>query len=168
MTILKNMIKSISIFVMALFISIVIYPFLHELGHSIMAVLLGVRIVEINLLPTPNILCENAHNEIIKEILIGSSGIILPVIISLSIRAEKFWVWYSNLILKCICLLSVSISALAIIFQKSKLFLQDDMRIILGLWDSGKIFCLTIILCMAVILSFNIYKEIHKIIEISF
>lgn len=159
---MKNIIKSISIFFMALFISIVVYPFLHELGHSIMAILLGVRIVEINLLPTPNILCENVGNEITKELLIGSSGIILPIIISLSIRTKKFWGWYSNLILKCICLLSVSISALAIIFQKSKLFLQDDMRIVLGLGDLGKIFCLIIILCMAVILSFNIYKEIHK------
>lgn len=159
---MKNMIKSISIFLMALFISIVVYPFLHELGHSTMAILLGVRIVEINLLPTPNILCERVSNEITKELLIGSSGILLPIIISFSIRAEKFWVWYSNLILKCICLLSVSISALAIIFQKSKLFLQDDMRIVLGLGDLGKIFCLIIIICIAVILSFNIYKEINK------
>lgn len=143
---------------MALFISTIVYPSLHEMGHLTMAVLLGVRVVEINLFPIPSILCETASSNI-ENSLIGFGGIFLPAILSMSIRTKKFWVWYANFILKGICLLSVVISALSLIFEKSQLFIQDDMRVVLSLWASGKQFCLIIIAFIAIILSLDLYKE---------
>lgn len=155
---MKEAIKSIGIFVVALFISVILYPFLHELGHLIMAILLGVRVVEVNLLPIPNIICETAASNI-ENFLIGFGGIFFPIILSICISTKKFWIWYANFILKGICLLSVVISALSLIFEKSQLFIQDDMRVVLSLWASGKQFCLIIIAFIAIILSLDLYKE---------
>ena len=155
---LKDLIKNIGIFVIPLFISIIIYPLLHEIGHIVVAISLGSKVLEINLLPIPNIICENSSSNI-HNFLIGFGGIILPVMIAMSIKTKKFWIWYANFILKFICLLSVLISTLSIIFDNSKLFEQDDMRTVISLLHSGKFFCLIIILCLTLILSINIYRE---------
>lgn len=156
---MKDLIKSICIFVISLFTSVIVYPFLHELGHSIIAVFVGARLIEINLFPIPNIIYENANGSNIKNLLIGFGGVVLPSILSLSIKTKKFWLWYANFILKSICLLSMGISILSIIFEKSQIFIQDDMRTILRLWSESKSICLIVLICMTIILSFDIYKE---------
>lgn len=163
MFILRDVIETIKIFFIALFISIIIYPLLHELGHSVIAILIGKKILEIRLFPLPNIMYISNSTGYIENLLIGFGGMLLPIIVSMNIRTKRFWIWYSNFILKSICLLSLIISTLAIIFHKRRVFLQDDMRIVLGLGDLGKILCLIIIICMGIILSLNIYREIHKI-----
>lgn len=159
---MKDLIKSIGIFVVPLFISIIVYPFLHEIGHLVVAILLGAKVIEINLFPIPNILCGNVSSNI-QNILIGFGGICFPAIISMSIKIKKFWIWYSNFILKVICLLSMVISTISIVFDENKFFEQDDMRTVLSLLQSDKTILLIIIFCMSLILSVSIYKEhLHK------
>lgn len=155
---MKDLIKSISIFLIPLFISISVYPFLHEIGHLLMAILLGTKVLEINLFPIPNILCENVSGNI-QNIFIGFGGAFFPIILSMSIKTKKFWIWYANLILKFICLFSMVISIVSLVFDNKQLFEQDDMRTVLSLMESGKSILLIIILCVTLIIIVNIYKD---------
>jgi len=156
---LKDLIKSLRIFIVALFVAIIVYPSLHELGHLMVAILVGTRVVEMQMFPIPNILCENVSISCFDNILIGFGGISLPAIVSISISSNKFWMWYANFILKVICLLSFVISGLAIIFEGSQLFAQDDMRAVLNIWDSGKSFCIAILFVMVIIFGCSLYNE---------
>lgn len=161
---MKNIVKSMYIFIISLVVSIIIYPFLHELGHIIMARILGIKVIKINLFPSPNIIYVNANINNIGNLLIGFAGMFLPLILSLNVRSKKFWVWYANFILKSICLLSMCISGLAVIFKNSNIFEQDDMHTLLSLWKEGRLVYLIIIISTIIILIFNIYnKDLKKI-----
>lgn len=157
---MKDVIKAIEIFIVAMFISIIIYPFLHEFGHFIIAILFGVRVIEVKIFPIPSVMYINNNNiGNIQTLLIGFGGIILPIIISINIRTKKFWIWYANFILKSICLLSLIISILSIIFEKSKIFEQDDMRKMLILCQFSKELFLVFNISIFIMLSFHIYKK---------
>lgn len=156
---MKDIVKSIYFFGISLIVSIIIYPFLHELGHIIMAFIFGVKVIEINLFPTPNIIYKNFNINNIENLLIGFGGMFLPLVLSLNIRSKRFWIWYTNFILKSICLLSMCVSALSIIFKNNNIFNQDDMHTLLSLWSKSKLTCLIIIFFTIIILILNIYNE---------
>ena len=52
-----------------LFTAAVMYPLLHEAGHSLAALLLGGRVVELRLFPIPSVLCDVGG--------IGSAGLVV-------------------------------------------------------------------------------------------
>ena len=48
---MKDTIKAIGLFVVGLTVAAIVYPVMHELAHSLVAIAVGARVVEINILP---------------------------------------------------------------------------------------------------------------------
>ena len=76
---MKDAVKLFGILFFGLLTAVIIYPFLHESGHLIAAVLLGAEVLEFNLFPLPNILCNMANMSIVEKIIIGLNGLFLPI-----------------------------------------------------------------------------------------
>ena len=55
---MKDILKYLGLFFVGLFVAIIIYPFLHEAGHSMAAILVGAKVIDFNLLPLPYVTCE--------------------------------------------------------------------------------------------------------------
>lgn len=116
---MKDTVKLFGILFFGLLTAVIIYPFLHESGHSIAAVLLGAEVLEFNLFPLPNILCNMANMGIVEKIIIGLSGLFLPIFFSavmLKMFGNSFWNRYISFVLNGISLLASIISATAVIF----------------------------------------------------
>lgn len=97
-----------------LFVAIVGYPLLHELGHSLAAVLLAGKVLDFQLLPLPNILCDSTGLSTLFISIIGLSGMALPFLVSVCIRTKGYYLWFAGLILKGINFLSFFISIIAV------------------------------------------------------
>lgn len=97
------------IFAMAgigLFIAIILYPFLHESGHSLAAFVVGADVTEFCVLPVPYVMCNVASLTEIQQMIIGVSGMAFPIIIALVIPKRWFWTWYIRFVLLGISLLA--------------------------------------------------------------
>lgn len=100
----------IGILVIGLFTAILIYPLLHEIGHSVAAILVGGRVCEIKLLPLPYMTCDVSEIGSIGMAVIGISGMLVPVLTTWLIYMKNFWIWLIGLYMNFICFLSFSIS----------------------------------------------------------
>lgn len=112
---MKDILKCIGLLMVGLFVAVIGYPFLHETGHSIVALLVGAKVIDFSLLPLPYVICEISVANKFEIILIGLAGMYLPMIFSLIIRPKSFWFWYMSLLIKGICLLSFVISLVSIV-----------------------------------------------------
>lgn len=111
---MKAALKIIMSLLVGLSAAVIVYPFLHESGHSLAALIAGGRVVEYHLLPLPYILCDVRKVSVMGQCFIGVSGILLPMAVAAAFHPKKqFWAWYGNLMLRGICILSVAITAVA-------------------------------------------------------
>lgn len=53
---MKDTIKAMGLFVVGLFVAVITYLVMHERAHSFVAISVGARVVEINILPMPSVL----------------------------------------------------------------------------------------------------------------
>ena len=72
--------------------AVMIYPFLHELGHSLTAILLGAEILQITWFPLPSVLCGMSSLNTLKYVLVGLNGVVFPGILCLVISSNRFWI----------------------------------------------------------------------------
>lgn len=157
---MKIMLKSIGLLITGLLVAVIIYPLLHELGHSIMAVLVGASVLELKLFPIPYVLCSTEGMDMVGQVVIGTGGIILPLIISQIKVRFNFWLWYTQLLLKGISVLALIISAIStILFMKGNPLPNDDTTQILQIWPNGIWIILLLSVGMSVIISVSIVKE---------
>lgn len=77
---MKNIFKYLSLFFMALFTSVIVYPFFHEAGHSVAAVLVGGKVEEFCLFPLPYVACNVIGVEKSGNIIILTIDTKAPVI----------------------------------------------------------------------------------------
>lgn len=82
---------------LGLFIAVLGYPFLHELGHSIVAILMGASVEEFCLFPVVYVLCNVYGIGEFGQVLIGVSGMLFPFICGIIIHCKNFWLWYVGL-----------------------------------------------------------------------
>ena len=156
---MKDILKYAGLFLVGLFVAIIIYPFLHEAGHSMMAILVGAKLIEFNLLPLPYVTCEVSNLNTTSVILIGLAGMFIPAIISIIARPKPFWFWYSNLVLKFICLLSFAISFVAIVLYLFGVTIKnEDIVQVINIWNNG-VFVLIITMVLSMI---GIFRSIIK------
>lgn len=144
---MKDVAKLSGVLFFGLLTAVIIYPFLHETGHSVAAVLSGAEILEFNLFPFPNIFCNMTNISNIGRIFIGLNGMILPVVfsavISLLSKNKNFWIWYITFILNGIGLLSTVISIAAIfLFNIGKPIANEDITQVMQAVPSCNIFIL--------------------------
>lgn len=84
---MKDIIKLIAITVTGFFIAVIFYPFLHEGGHSLAAVIVGAKVEEFNLYPLPNVLCNVQSVGTMGLVIIGISGMLFRFLITAIIQA---------------------------------------------------------------------------------
>lgn len=148
---MKDVFKYVGLFFVGLFVAIIIYPFLHEAGHSIVAILVGANVIDFNLLPLPYVTCEVSNLNTTSMILIGLAGMFVPALISIIARPESFWFWYCNLVMKFICFLSFAISFVAtVLYLFGVTIKNEDIVQVIDIWNNG-IFVLIITMILSMI-----------------
>ena len=145
----KDWLKILSITIVALFVAILSYPFLHELGQIIASFFVVAEVLELTLFPVPSVLCDVSKVSNNGLIIIGFGGVLLPLIISFLIPRKWFFCWFFRVLLQGMSVLSFAISCVSILFSVNH---QDDMIRVLNFWESGKV-VLLLILCSATILT---------------
>ncbi len=88
--------KMIFILLIGLWVAVFLYPLLHELSHVLFTILFGGQIRSVSFWPTPSVLCELQSHDRLQVTLIGLSGIICPVLISLLPSPRCFAAWYTR------------------------------------------------------------------------
>ncbi len=148
---MKDILKCVGLLTVGLFVAIIVYPFLHEAGHFVATVLVGAKVIDFNLFPLPYVTCEISGLNKVCIILIGLSGMFFPTIISITIRPKSFWLWYGSLVIKGICLLSFTISFIAILFYLFGVSMKnEDIVQVMEIWNDG-VFILAISMLLSII-----------------
>lgn len=111
---MKDIFKCMGLIIVGLLTAVIIYPFLHEVGHLLTALLVGAKITDFNILPTPFVKCEVTRVSDFGKILIGLGGMSVPFSISILFKSKSFWLWYINLIVKGISVYAILLSAIAV------------------------------------------------------
>lgn len=125
---MKDFFKTINLAFLGLVVAIVIYPMIHELGHSLFALCTGSRVLEITFFPLPSVLCSVEKHNFIAVVLAGLGGLLLPFVITLTPPPKKFFGWYIWFIIKGISLLSFVISIVSLfLFQSGNPLENDDI-----------------------------------------
>ena len=165
---MKDIFKYVGLFFVGLFVAIIIYPFLHEAGHSMMAILVGAKVTDFNLLPLPYVTCEVSNLNTTSMILIGLAGMFVPALISIIAHPEPFWFWYCNLVIKFICFLSFAISFVAIVLYLFGVTIKnEDIVQVIQIWNNGVfVLIITMVLSMiGIIRSIIKQKPLIKIMD---
>lgn len=141
--------KIVLITSLGLLVAIVIYPLLHESGHSLFAIVLGAEVIEYKLWPIPYVLCNMKGLSSTSQIIVGAGGVLLPILFSACISQRRFWVWYCNILLIGIESLSLLTSLAAIIFFDIGCpITNEDMTTMLRINPSAKPVLFAITLCL--------------------
>lgn len=157
---MKDIIKSVWLLVLGLFTAVLLYPALHEFGHSLAAVLFGGKVVEFHLFPLPNILCEVSSVGDCGLIVIGFCGTLIPFLVSAPFSPKSFTVWYVLQVIKGITVLSFGISLVSLFGQRYGIFAADDDIInILKFYPFAKPVFLTVICILMFFAVYSICKQ---------
>ena len=137
---MKDLLKILGIFFFGFLTSIIIYPTLHESGHSLVALAVGADIVDFNIFPLPCIMCNAFGVDRLGIAAIGLGGIFIPYLISFILKPKSFWVWYTNSIVRGISLLALTISFVSIILWLNGITVQnEDIVQVLSIFNGGSI-----------------------------
>lgn len=150
--------KFIQLLFWGLFCAIVLYPILHEFGHSIAIIICGGKVCNIVLFPLPNILCNMNQRSAPQLIFIGVAGNIIPTMLSLVLQPKHFIFFYMNTIIKVICILAFVISAVGLIGNIPLLKMQDDFVRLSNIGGS-KILLLSFCVILIILLTISIEKS---------
>lgn len=144
---MKDIVKGISLIVVGLVAAIIVYPFLHELGHLIAAGISGAEVYEFSLLPVPNVLCRFDSMSLRSVVITGFGGIVFPAFLTGFRVPKRFMTWYLWFAIKCICVLSFVISIWALIFYQTGIGIEnDDMTRVMQFAPKFQIFYLVAII----------------------
>lgn len=156
---MKDILKCIGILFVGLFVSIILYPLLHETGHYIVTVLAGGRVADFNLLPVPSVVCEVTKVGDFGKIFIALGGIGIPFFISMLFNPENFWLWYINLLIKGISVYAILLSAIAVFsYMNGVIWDGEDIILVLQI-TSKELYWLLIFISMTVFGIGRIFKE---------
>lgn len=157
---MKNIFKYLSLFFMALFTSVIVYPFFHESGHSVAAVLVGGKVEEFCLFPLPYVACNVIGVEKSGNIIIGIAGNLFPFMISFLFFSKCFWIWYIGFTLRVIEVLSFVFSFVMCILYRCGIKVQkDDTSTVLEMWGDGWLAISFFSIILAIILIVVVVKE---------
>ncbi len=123
---MKDFTKIFGIMFFGLLTATLIYPILHEVGHSAIAVLVGAKVKDFNIFPLPSVACDIFEISDIGIIAIGLGGNLVPYLISFLLKPKSFWGWYTNSIVRGICLLATTISAVSVILWLNGITVKNE------------------------------------------
>ena len=162
----SDFLNIIGMVILGITVAVLIYPFLHEAGHSLAAFLVGAEVVEVEILPLPYVMCNVASLTNGQQIAIGVSGMLFPLLITVLIPRKWFWSWYVRFVLLFISFLAFAISAVTLILPNgATINPQDDMlRVVSLLSGSEMILKLCLIVGIALIVVLTILDRPAKTI----
>ncbi len=140
---------------LGLFIAILGYPFLHELGHSMVAILMGGSVEEFCLFPVAYVLCNVYGIGDFGQVLIGVSGMLFPFICGIIIHCKNFWIWYIGLVLNIISTLAFIISIVGCFLFENNPIKNDDITQILTINVIPKILW---IIVFSVLITWSVFR----------
>lgn len=123
---MKIVVKRVStMLIVGLIVTIVVYPILHELGHSIVAILFGAEVLEFNIFPYPNVLCNIKSVSSTGIIAISIAGCAFPILFAVK-SPSKFIGWYTCFTIRWVCVLSYLISIVSVILFQLGMPVQNE------------------------------------------
>ena len=157
---MKDALKCFGLLAVGLLTAIFLYPFLHELGHTVSAIIFGRQVCDFRLFPIPSVMCEMDVTNKISIIVVGFSGMLLPYLISLVPPRKTFWIWYLWLIISGICLLSFAVSIAGIfMYVSGDPMANEDVTQIMKFADEYYVPYLAILIVLSVIRSIQIVRS---------
>lgn len=168
---MKDAVKLLGVLFFGLLTAVIIYPFLHETGHSIAAVLLGAEVLEFNLSPLPNVLCNMTNLRDVSITIVGLNGLLFPPFFSvviLKLFGNSFWGEYISFVLNGISLFASFLSVLAVIFfYLGNPIKNEDVTQILHIYpDSGiAILIIAIFITIYLMITIILRKPIQRCLE---
>lgn len=140
-------------------VSTVLYPLLHELGHYVMAILCGIRVIEFCVLPVPYVLCEMKEICSFKLTIIGVGGTVFPILFSAVISPKLFSLWYANIVIKAINIIALMLEFASVIFYRIGYPIpNDDTTAILKIASDEWILLIGIYLILLLLCIFSLIK----------
>ena len=156
---MKDALKCFGLIAVGLLTAIFLYPFLHEFGHTIAAIVFGRQVCGFRLFPIPSVMCEMDVTNKISIIVVGFSGMLLPYLLSLISPRKHFWVWYLWLIISGICLLSFSVSiAGVILYATGSPMANEDITQIMRFTEEYYVLYLAILIVLSIIRTVQIVR----------
>ncbi len=120
--------KGITVCILGLLGAGALYPFSHELGHTIFTLLIGGTVTDFSLFPVAHIQCQLQSLHPFAVAVIGLGGSLFPFLLTLFPSPKGFYFWYVLLVLKLCCLISFMISLVALfLFPFGILIPQEDI-----------------------------------------
>lgn len=162
---MKDILKFITMLIISLIIAIFMYPFVHELGHSFACILLGINVIDFEVLPIPYILCDMTFANKIDTIIIGNAGNLMPafiVYITYLFKIKNFNIKFARFYFNCCCIISYIVTIISIIITKSgnfDLVYQDDVAQLVNIYDNIWIQHLLIYIVLIIISLIMIIKN---------
>ena len=156
---MKDALKCFGLLAVGLLTAIFLYPFLHEFGHTIAAIVFGRQVCGFRLFPIPSVMCEMDATNKISIIVVGFSGMLLPYLLSLISPRKNFWVWYLWLIISGICLISFSVSiAGVILYATGSPMANEDITQIMRFSEEYYVLYLAILIVLSIIRTVQIVR----------
>ena len=123
---MKIIVKRIStMLIVGLVVTIAVYPILHELGHSIVAILFGAEVLEFHIFPYPNVLCNIKSVSSIGIVVISIGGGVLPILFAMR-SPHQFIGWYTCFTIRWICVLSYFIGIVSVVLFQLGIPVQNE------------------------------------------
>lgn len=153
-------IRTFFIFAIGLFTAVILYPFLHESGHSLFAIALGGKITEFNLFPLPNIVCNIAGLESRTVAFIGLGGLLFPLIFTTLVNVKNFWAWLIGIYISFITFLSYLISLHGCIaYAYGTPVVNEDVTQIIDLYPNAFSGLIILLIALMGVVAFQVVKS---------
>ena len=153
-------IRTFFIFAIGLFTAVILYPFLHESGHSLFAIALGGEITEFNLLPIPNIVCNVSGLESRAIAFIGLGGLLFPLIFTTLVNIKNFWAWLIGMYVSFITFLSYLISLYGCIaYVYGTPIVNEDVTQIIDHYPNAFLGLIILLIVLMGIVTFQVVKS---------
>ena len=163
---MKDAGKLLGILVVGLGTAVLFYPFLHELGHTAAALLVGAEVAEFRLFPLPSVLCNMRGVGAWGQAFVGAGGLLLPIATICLPHPKHFWFWYIRLLLQGISLLAAFVSAVAaVLYFFGSPVANEDVTQILRALPEARYACLPVLTAMAVFLLGGL-RRMHPLLNI--
>ena len=157
---MKDLRKAIGLLFIGLLTAVVVYPFLHELGHALAAVIFKSGVCDFRLFPLPSVACEMDIANQFTFAAVGFGGMLLPYLLSVAFPKRCFWLWYLWVVVSGICLLSFAISIVGVVQYKiGTPVANEDITQIMARSEEHYVLYLAILIVLSVI---RIAQIIHS------
>lgn len=148
------------LFIVGLFTAVLVYPALHELGHSLATLMFGGKVIEFHLLPLPNMLCDGSSVGNAGLVTIGLCGMLIPFLISISFKPKHFTLWYVMQLIKGISSLAFALSLMSLCGRRFGFRIaNDDIITALNFWPDGNTFFIITITVFLLLAIYSICRQ---------